>query len=115
MVWRVGAFTVILAVALGLLWVANCSGPRVVVTGVEHFPPTNSAGSHRVIAYVQNLGAGHGQVSVKLKLRDRARNLTAEDERKVTLEAHESGVIIAEIKAPPGTYVPEVEVEYPPR
>jgi hypothetical protein len=115
MVWRMGALVVILAVGVAVLWLANCSGPQVVVTSVEHVPPPDSNGAHRVTAYLQNVGGGHGQVSVKLKLRDPGQNLTAEDEQKITLEGRERSVIVAEIKAPLGTYVPQVEVEYPPR
>jgi hypothetical protein len=102
-------------VALAVLWVVNCSGPRPAVSDVSVSPPSAPGAPHRVQATVRNQGPGHGQVSVSVRLVDPAAQQTYQEDRKLALEAHETTRLVAEIHAPPGDYVPRVEVEYPPR
>ena len=106
---------VLLTAALTAWWVAECSGPRPVVGDVRLLSPTVEGGPYRVEASVTNASRGHGEVAVTIKIQDQASGRTIQTDRKLDLDEHESTRIIADIVAPPGTYVPTVEAVYPPR
>jgi hypothetical protein len=106
---------VLVTAALTVFWVAECSGPRPVVGDVRLLAPTVDGGPYRVEASVTNAGRGHGEVAVTVKIQDQASGRTVQTDRKLDLDAHESTRILADIPAPPATYVPTVEAVYPPR
>ncbi len=97
------------------LWIMNCSGPRAVVTQVELVSPAVVDEPYRVVAYIENRGRGHGEVGVIFRLRERQNGYTVQSSERVALEAGERSIVTSAIVAPQGTYVPEVELEYPPR
>ncbi|MBI4499172.1 MAG: hypothetical protein HY689_14880 [Chloroflexi bacterium] len=103
-----------LVVALIVLWVLNCSGPRPVVTEVRLIAPRSAGAPYRVAATIRNAGRGHGEVKVLFRLQDRAGTHTVQQDHRVTLAAYETTIVAAEVMAPPGDYTPEVEVSYPP-
>ncbi|HEU5367353.1 MAG TPA: hypothetical protein VFU69_02770 [Ktedonobacterales bacterium] len=105
----------VLVLVLPYLWVSNCSGPRPSVSGLQVQPPQTPDGPYTLSALVTNNGPGHGQVDVTFRLRDQRSGHTFEQDETVTLEAGEQAEVSVEINAPPGNYMPEVEVEYPPR
>jgi|RhiMethySRZTD1v2_1073278.scaffolds.fasta_scaffold400892_2 hypothetical protein len=111
---RLGAGLLVL-VAVAVLWVANCSGPTPQVRDVQLLAPTTDGAPYRVQATVANTGRGQGEVTVIVRLRDQQTGRTIETDRQVELEEHETTLVIADMPAPPGTYTPTVEVEYPPR
>ena len=104
-----------LMAAAAALWVVNCSGPRPVVTDVQLHEPDRDGAPYRVEAIVRNAGGGRGQVTVNVRLRERASGRTIQTGKQVVLEARESALVLAELPAPRGNYAPEVEAEYPPR
>jgi hypothetical protein len=104
------------ALASAVLWVANCSGPQPsVVGGVQLEDPSGPGEPYHVQTTVRNAGPGHGQVNVTFRLHDPATGQTFQGDRQVQLEGGETARVVAEILAPPGSYEPDVEVEYPPR
>jgi hypothetical protein len=107
--------TLAATIAAVALWVVNCSGPAPVVTGVRVDEPVGQGTPYRIEATIHNRGVGHGQVSVSVRLRDRASGWIVEKEEQVTLDRGETAVIVAELQAPPGQYAPEVSAVYPPR
>ena len=111
---RWGLLFVLVAV-LPYLWVLNCSGPRPELRRVRLTPPSVVGGAYQMEAVVRNSGPGHGQVAVIFTLRDTRTGHTYQQDESADLSAGETAVLSAEIPAPPGTYTPNVEVQYPPR
>jgi hypothetical protein len=107
--------TLVAILVLAGLWVVNCSGPRPEVGDVRIVAPTTSGEPYELQAVVRNQGHGHGEVGITARLRDRTTGRTFQAERTVRLKAGESTLVVMSIKAPLGSYTPEVEVEYPPR
>ncbi len=97
------------------LWILNCSGPQPQVLDVQLIGPLGPGQPYRVEATVSNRGRGHGEVAVTFRLRDRTTRQTVEEERRAQLQPGETVRVAALILAPPGSYEPEVQVEYPPR
>jgi hypothetical protein len=54
-------------------------------------------------------------MAVVVRLLDRASGRTVQADDKVQLDRYERALVVAERPAPPGEYVPEVEVSDPPR
>jgi uncharacterized protein (DUF58 family) len=106
-----------LGAAAAVSWVANCSGPAPAVDGasVRLIEPGVEGAPYQVEAVVRNTRRGHGEVVVNARLHDRASGLSARADREVTLGAHETVLVVVDVQAPRGSYVPEVTVEYPPR
>src|SRR5262245_6268235 len=115
MMWR--SFLVGLAgtIIAFVLWILNCSGPKPELADVRVKPPAGEGQPYQVEATVQNAGLGHGQINVVARLRDKSSGQTYQEGKLVQLEEHEVTRVTAEIQAPPGSYEPEVELEYPPR
>jgi hypothetical protein len=105
----------LLGILLVALWVLNCSGPSPEVTGVQLVEPTADGAPYRVEATVQNQGAGHGEASVTVRLRDQATGWTVQQNVTIALQAHETTLVVVNLHAPRGRYTPEVDVEYPHR
>ncbi|MBI3967172.1 MAG: hypothetical protein HY329_16180 [Chloroflexi bacterium] len=103
------------AAVVATLWVLNCSGPKPVVGEVRLVEPTAPGAPYRVEATVRNDRSGEGQIEVKVRLREKTSGHTVQQELKADLKSNEQTLIVAELKAPAGSYTPEVEVEYPPR
>ena len=108
-------FPLLLLLVLPYLWISNCSGPRPSVSNLQVQPHQTPVGPYVASALVTNNGPGHGEVEVTLRLRDQRSGHAYEQDETVTLDAGEQAVVSAQIDAPPGTYTPEVEVNYPPR
>jgi hypothetical protein len=108
---------VALAAAAAVSWVANCSGPAPAVDGasVRLIEPSAEGAPYRVEAVVRNTRRGHGEVTVNARLHDRTSGLSAQAEQQVTLGAHETVLVVIDVQASRGSYVPEVTAEYPPR
>jgi hypothetical protein len=107
----------VIPLALAGLWVANCSGPQPIVdqASVRLVEPSNEGTPYRVEAVLRNRGRGQGEVTVHVRLRDRASGVAVQKDEQVDLDPHQSTLVVVEVPAPPSTYVPEVEAEYPPR
>jgi hypothetical protein len=100
---------------LAVLWVTQCSGPRPTVIGAPQVQaPARPGDPLRVQATVRNDGPGHGEVRVTFRLRDPASGEAYQDDETVQLDRGETARVVGEIRAPPGSYEPEVQVEYPP-
>jgi hypothetical protein len=112
--WRLGLL-VVLAVGVGLAWVRSCSGPDPVVESTRLIEPSAEGAPYRVEAVVRNRGPGEGQAELTVRLRDRESGRTVEDDKKLQLERGETTLAVVEIKAPRGSYDPQVEASYPPR
>jgi hypothetical protein len=97
------------------LWIWNCTGPRPEVTSVRLLPPGAAGQPYRVEAEIANRWRGDGEVAVVVRLRDRATGRTLQADYKVQLDRYERALVVAELPAPLGEYLPEVEVSYPPR
>jgi hypothetical protein len=104
-----------IAVAVGVLWVLQCSGPRSEILETRLVEPGAPGAPYRIEATVHNEGPGHGQVNVILRLRHLQERWTVQEDRQVSIEAGESARVTADLFAPPGPYAPEVELEYPAR
>ncbi|HEV8192635.1 MAG TPA: hypothetical protein VGP82_14310, partial [Ktedonobacterales bacterium] len=52
----------LLLLALPVLWVVNCSGPRPTASQVRVQAPSQQGDPYHVTALVGNEGPGHGQV-----------------------------------------------------
>jgi hypothetical protein len=103
------------AAVLGVLWVAQCSGPQAEVVSVELVEPARKGAPYQVHAMLRNEGPGHGEVNVTARLRERASGRTVQQERKAHLREKETTLVVVEVPAPRGSYTPEVEVDYPPQ
>src|SRR5690242_709703 len=110
--WRWGLLFVLVAV-LPYLWVLNCSGPRPELRRVRLMAPSVVGGAYQIEAEVRNSGPGHGQVAVIFTLRDTRTGHTYQQDENANLNPGETAVLSAQIQAPLGTYVPNVEVQYP--
>lgn len=97
------------------MWAINCSGPRAQVESVRLIEPPNPQAPYRLEALIRNHGPGHGQVQVIFRLHDSVAGRSLEDDRAATLDPREAVLVTTEIQAPPASYEPEVEVQYPPR
>ena len=105
----------VINVVLVGLWINRCSGPRPEVVGAPIVRAPQAPGEpYHVETTVRNLGPGHGEVQLTVRLRDAASGRGYEREETAQLEAGEQVSVVAEIFAPPGTYEPQVEVTYPP-
>lgn len=114
MKWQL-LFVPVFVLALAVLWVVGCSGPRLEVTDTRLTAPTSEGAPYCLEATIKNQGWGHGQVNVTVRLRDKATGQTVQDDRKAELRPNETTRVAIELIAPPGAYEPEVEVDYPPR
>lgn len=104
-----------LVIALAALWVINCSGPRPSASHLRVQPPQSAGEPYLLSAVISNGGIGHGEVEVTFSLRDRATGSIYAQSETVTLEENEQAVVTVAINAPPGSYTPQVQVDYPPR
>jgi hypothetical protein len=108
----IGLIAIVCVVAL---WVSQCSGPRPVVEGEPVvFAPDQPGQPYRVEATILNTGPGHGEVEVTFNLRDATTGRQYQQIEHAQLEPGRAVRLAVEIPAAPGTYVPSVQVEYPP-
>jgi uncharacterized protein (DUF58 family) len=112
--WVLGLASLLGAIAAGALWVTSCTGPKPVVASVRLEAPPGEDAPYRVEATVRNTWRGHGPVTVVARLRDAAGGRVLERQEEVTLGGGQTVLVVVEIPAPPGSYRPEAEVEYPP-
>ena len=103
------------AIIVAILWVANCTGPMPAVQRVQLSPPSTPGGPYEVTAVVLNQGGGHGEVDVSARLREMNSPRTVANDRRITLQAHDTAVVVIDIQAPKGEYTPQVDATYPPR
>ena len=103
------------AVVLSVLWVWHCTGARPVVADVHLSPPATAGAPYRVEVVLRNEGFGGGQVDLTVRLQDQMSGRTVQQSQKVALEEGETTLVVAEMRAPAGDYVPAAEVKYPPR
>ena len=98
------------------LWVSQCSGPKPVVVGTPDVEAPEQPGYlYRVTAIVRNDGVGHGEAKATFRLLEKSSGQAYQQETSVQLDRGETARVVVEIPAPPGSYEPDVEVEYPPR
>lgn len=102
------------ALALALLLVGACGGPRARVSNVR-VEASPLPGRVRVEARIENLGRGRGQIEAQIRLRDRRTGRAIAAERNLELRPHGAVALVADLEAPPGDYSAEVEAEYPPK
>src|SRR5689334_6177664 len=112
--------TIVLAVVAfalsAVLWVSQCSGPRPIVVGAPRVQaPVQPGDKYTVETTIRNQGKGHGEVHVTVRLISEDSPAVYQQDESVQLQENEEVRSVVEIPAPPGTYDPQVEVEYPPR
>jgi hypothetical protein len=97
-----------------MLLLAACSGPAPVVDATEIRPAPD--GGALVVVTLRNAGAGEGQVSLEVTLRDRATGqAVGRAERPVSLRPGERiQVTVALRPATGGDLVAEARARYPP-
>lgn len=102
-----------LAIGASVL-LAACSGPTPVVDGTE--VRSESDGRTLVIVSLRNAGAGRGQVSLEVTLRDRPTGqVVGRTERGVPLRPRERVRVTVELRpAATGDLVAEARARYPP-
>jgi hypothetical protein len=100
--------------AIALLLAQGCAGPRPEVIRIALVSPGGPGAPYRVEATIHNRGS-EGQVDVRVRLHDRASGVAFQAGRKLELRSGEVGSLVVELPAPPGSYAPEVEAQYPPR
>ena len=113
--WRGMLLSGGVASVLLALWVWNCTGPKPVITATSLRPLTSPGAPYRVEVEIENRWRGDGEVAALVRLRDRVTGRVVQAEHKVRLDGHERALVVAELAAPPGDYIPEVMVTYPPR
>jgi hypothetical protein len=111
-----GRVLAVLVLAVGLVgfWVWGCSGPKPVVADVQLTPPSSAGAPYHLEVLLRNEGIGQGQVETTIRLRDRATGRTLQQSQKAELRRGETILLVADLPGPPGDYVPEVTVDYPP-
>jgi hypothetical protein len=102
------------AVAI-LFLLVGCRGPVPRVLEGKVLVPAGNQPDYRVLVKIKNeSSSGEGEVDVRVKIVDPAKNLSFEKNRKVELKSGEETGVIFQFAAPEGNYVPEVDTRYPP-
>lgn len=99
-----------------LAWAAilqvGCAGPRVTTSDVR-VGAGPVAGQQRVEATLVNRG-GEGEVRANVRLHGTKGDRLYSATRTIPLKSHDRVELVVDLAAPPGSYRPEVEIEFPP-
>lgn len=89
----------------------SCAGPRVRAGAAQ--VTAGEVGHVLVQTVIQNAG-GAGEVKATARIHDRKTGRTFMAARSVDVQAKENLGVVVDVLAPPGDYVAEVTVAFPP-
>jgi hypothetical protein len=98
------------------VWIAQCSGPTPELVGQPRvIAPEDTGQPYLVEATVRNMGRGHGEARVTLRLVDTSSGDAFQQQEPVDLQNGETVRVSAEFHVPAGNYTARAEVQYPPQ
>jgi hypothetical protein len=99
-------------IAASFALLAACAGPDPVVEHVAVMP-SPLAGHTRIAVDLVNRSAGHGQIQVRMELRDTATGELIVAERMLELSDHQRTQLVTDIETPAGQFSASVRAQYP--